>query len=600
MEPMTPSTRREARQSKAAQRPEKTPVPDKGTTPRRRWIGWVIAIIVVVVLGCAIWLALKALTVKDSLESAQASLQSALSGGDLETAIDDVAADATTAAEAANDPLWRATESLPFLGDNLRGVRLASESLDVIVNQIGVPVLALQSDGKGQIMSRALPLLQTGGQNLTPLASELESVSSSGSLVGPVASGVSQVGAVVSALQPALGILPDMLGADGERNYLLVFQNNAEALPLGGSAASETMIRADGGDLEITGQASSAVFDRDTSDIGIDIPESAIALNGDNYGERVNLSTSRPDWPSAAQMVAAFWNRTIDDARIDGAISIDPLALSRILVATGPITVPGPDGDFELTSENAVETLLSKAYVWWDATTPEGALASDAFFAGVAGSVFEAIASGSINIKDMAWAVGESVDRGSILAWMSDPDQQAFIESSGKLSGILPTDNTDATTLGVYFRDASASKIDYYLDTSVTASMVCEQGTTTVTSSATLHLDIDQQTADQLPTYVKSQRVGSEYFSKHVFMYAPPGMQLESLKVDGRWVEPFREGNVDLGRVVAPFQSRMAPGETITVEATFVGEGKFAPLEVRTNPMIRDTQTSIQDSCHSQ
>jgi hypothetical protein len=357
------------------------------------------------------------------------------------------------------------------------------------------------------------------------------------------------------------------------------------------------MIRADAGDLEITGQASSAVFDRDTSDIGIEISEPLRNLYGKTYGTRVNMSTTRPDWPSAGQMVAAFWNRTVDDTHIDGAISIDPLALSRILVATGPIQVPGPDGQIELTSDNAVSILLSKSYEWWDAYTVEGATGSDAFFAATASQVFNAIASGNMNIKDMAWAVTESIDRGSIMAWMEDPEQQAFIASTGKLSGILPTDNTEETVLGVYFRDVSASKIDYYLDTAVDASMTCADGVTTLTATATLTLDISQDAADVLPAYVKSFENGSTYFSKHVFMYAPPGMEVVSTKVEGDWVEPFRQGNLDLDRVVVPFQSRMAPGDTITVEATFTGSGEFGPLDVWSTPMVRATELTVTDSC---
>jgi len=587
---MTLPTRREAREN-SVQSAKRT------TGARRRRVALFVGIPVLLLLVLVGWLGFRALTVKSSLEAAQSALQDAQNGGDVTAAIDVVAREASTAADAAGDPIWRAAEIIPFAGDNLRGVRLASEALDVVANDIGKPVLDMQGDGQGSILSRALPYLEDGGERLRPLTSDLAQLTASDALIGPVKSGVVQISDVLSGVQPVLDMLPGLLGADGAKNYLLVFQNNAESLPLGGSAASETMIRADAGDLEITGQASSAVFDRDTSDIGIEISEPLRNLYGKTYGTRVNMSTTRPDWPSAGQMVAAFWNRTVDDTHIDGAISIDPLALSRILVATGPIQVPGPDGQIELTSENAVSILLSKSYEWWDAYTVEGATGSDAFFAATASQVFNAIASGNMNIKDMAWAVTESIDRGSIMAWMEDPEQQAFIASTGKLSGILPTDNTDETVLGVYFRDVSASKIDYYLDTAVDASMTCADGVTTLTATATLKLDISQDAADVLPAYVKSFENGSTYFSKHVFMYAPPGMEVVSTKVEGDWVEPFRQGNTDLDRVVVPFQSRMAPGETITVEATFTGSGEFGPLDVWSTPMVRATELTVNDSC---
>lgn len=589
---MTLPTRREAREN------ERRSAKPAAKPRRRTRLLLFIGIPVLVLLLVGGWLAFKALTVKNALEAAQASLVSAQNGGDLNGAIDTVSREARTAADAAGDPIWRLAEALPWAGDNLRGVRLASEALDVVANGIGGPVMTMQGDGQGAILSRAIPILEKGAAELGPISRELSQLAASDALIGPVKGGVVQVSEVVSALQPALEVMPGLLGADGAKNYLLVFQNNAESLPLGGSAASETMINADAGDLKITGQASSAVFDQDKRSIGIEISEPLRTLWGANYGKRVNMSTTRPDWPSAAQMVSAFWNRTIDDTKIDGAISIDPLALSRILLATGPVTVPGPDGDLELNSANAVEILLSKTYEWWDAYSPEGAVASDAFFAATASQVFEAVASGGFNLKDMAWAISESVEQGSVMAWMADADQQAFIESAGKLSGILPTDNVDKTVLGVYFRDASASKIDYYLKTAIDATMTCAAGVTTVTATATLHMDITQEKADGLPAYVKSFRNGSTYFSKHLFMYAPPGMEVKDFQMTGDWVKPFREGNTDLGRVVVPFESRMPPGDTITIQVVLEGTGDFGPLEVRSNPLVKPTDLKVSDTCH--
>lgn len=586
---MTLPTRREARESSRRSAKPTARV-------RRRRIALYAGIPVLVLLLLGGWLTFRALTVKNALEAAQASLQEAQNGGDVAAAINVVSREAATAAAAADDPVWRVAEIIPFAGENLRGVRLASEALDVVANEIGKPVLDMQTDGQGSILSRALPILKGGGEQLRPITADLAQIATSEALIGPVKSGVMQISDVLSGVQPALDMLPGLLGAEGAKNYLLVFQNNAESLPLGGSAASETMIRADAGDLEITGQASSASFP--WKDFGLEVPESAVDLYGTSYGTRINMSATRPDWPSAAKMVAAFWNEYIDDTHVDGAISIDPIALSRILVATGPIKVPGPDGDIELTSENAVSILLSKAYEWWDAYTPEGAAGSDAFFAATASRVFDAVASGDVNIKDMAWAMSESIERGSIMVWMEDPEQQSFIASAGKLSGILPTDNVAQTTLGVYFRDVSASKIDYYLDTSVDASMTCTDGVTRITSTATMHLDISQEAAEALPAYVQSYRNGSTYYSKHVFMYAPPGMEIESMRMDGDWVRPFREGNEDLGRVVAPFEARMPPGAVVTVEVTFVGSGEVGPLDVWSTPMVRPTTITIDDTCH--
>ncbi|WP_282405108.1 DUF4012 domain-containing protein, partial [Pseudomonas sp. PS02285] len=78
--------------------------------------------------------------------------------------------------------------------------------------------------------------------------------------------------------------------------------------------------------------------------------------------DHVNTTTSRPDFPTAAKLLRAFWQRDIRPDHIDGVISVDPIALGRVLLATGPITV----GDVELTSTNALSILLKDVYDWWN------------------------------------------------------------------------------------------------------------------------------------------------------------------------------------------------------------------------------------------
>src|SRR5690349_13435157 len=133
---MTLPTRREARENE-----RRSAKPTEQPRRRTRRILLFVGIPVLILLLLAGWLAFKALTVKNALEAAQASLASAQNGGDLTGAIDVVSREAKTAADAAGDPVWRAAEILPWAGDNLRGVRLASEALNVVANGIGVPVL---------------------------------------------------------------------------------------------------------------------------------------------------------------------------------------------------------------------------------------------------------------------------------------------------------------------------------------------------------------------------------------------------------------------------------------------------------------------------
>ncbi|MEV8360049.1 DUF4012 domain-containing protein [Microbacterium sp. NPDC076895] len=586
---MTHETRRAAREAAAARARADHPAPRR----RRRAIWITVAVSLVLILGAGVWLGFRALTVKDELEQAQALLGSA--GDDLSTAdrIAELGTHAEAAAAAAGDPVWRLAEFVPFVGDNLRAVRLASESLDVLANDLAQPVIAAMSqEGDGSPLSRVLPIIQSQAPVVTSLAADVQAVSGSSTLIGPVRSGVDQVDEVLQATAPTIAILPSLLGMDGARNYLLVFQNNAEASSLGGSAASQTLITADQGNISIAAQASSANF---TEGVPVDVPvdQSALELYSSYLVDHVNTTTSRPDFPTAAKLLQAFWQRDIRPDQIDGVISVDPIALGRILKATGPIDV----GGVELTDKNAVSILLKDVYEWWDPYASKAdAAASDAFFAAVASTVFEKVASGNFDLKDMAWAVSEGIDRGDIMMWSEDPAIAAVLDGQ-RIAGVLPVSNTDASTVGVFFRDTSASKIDYYMDSAVALTATCTDGTTTYTTQTTLHLDLTQQEADALPRYVKSAKAGASQFRTEVFVYGPPGMTLTDASVEGAEASVMRTDVQDLGRPVASFQVLLAPSESGTVTATFTGPSDIADPAVVTTPMVRPTEVQITNSC---
>lgn len=566
--------------------------------PRRRWRGRVIGITIAAIVGVLVvavaWVGFKALTVKNELEAAQKLITTSGDGGaSTEDRIRDIGAHAGAAASAADDPVWHLAEYVPIAGDNLRAVRIASESIAMLADDVGVPALsAMKGQTDGAPLGRILSVLQAEGPAVTAMAASVSDAASSRWLIGPVRSGIDQVDDVMRAAGPALAAAPALLGADGVKNYLLVFQNNAESVGLGGSAASQTLVSADNGAISIVAQASSTDF-RNGRAVDVPVDQSAIDLYSNFLIDHVNTTPSRPDFPTAARLLSAFWQRDIRSDQIDGVVSVDPIALGRILESTGPITV----GDTEITSKNALQVLLKDVYAKWDPSKDKAAgAASDAFFAAVADTVFSKISSGDFDVKDMLWAVSTSIADGDILMWSEDPALAPLIVGQ-RVSGVLPTDNVGQTTVGVYFRDTSASKIDYYMKSAISLGRTCSADRSTFTTDTTLHLDLTQEQADALPGYVKSGTWGSEKFRTEVFVYGPPGTTFESAAVEGRAVEPIRTDITDLGRPVASFQAVMHPGETAKVTAVFTGSGDFGPLELQSTPMVRTTDKTVTDGC---
>lgn len=559
--------------------------------PRRRW-PWVLAsVAVLIAVGLGVWLGIRVNTVRTELEAAQAAVSAVKGGGDTTQALQSIAAHSRAAVTASDDPVWKVSEAVPIVGDNLRAVRLASESLDALTSGLAVPVLDAFGDASGgQVLGRVVPILQSAAPGVAKLSTSVAEVQRSTSLVPQVRAGLDQVAEVLSAASPALELMPEMLGADAPKNYLLVAQSNAESVGLGGSAASQTLIRVEGGTIAIKAQADSSEYRYDTK-VRVPVDQSAIDLYHDVMLRNINASVSRPDFPTAAMVLKALWQRDIHDDQIDGVISVDPIALSYVLDATGPIKV-GSNGT--ATSDNIVRLVLSDAYSRY-ADLSEG----DEFFKAVARSVFSKLANGQFDVRKMLGAAEAGISGGSILFWSADPEIQERVATMA-IAGILPTDNAQQTVLGVYFRDSSAgSKIDYYMKSAVTATAVCtSEGKSEFTASVTLKLDITQAAADALPDYVKSHAPGwgSKKFSTEVFVYGPPGAELTGIKLGKETVQLRKQTIIDLGRPVASFDTFQRPGTSTTVTATFSGApGTYGPVKVQTTPMVHTTKVAVDD-----
>ncbi|WP_166784272.1 DUF4012 domain-containing protein [Cryobacterium gelidum] len=571
----------------------------------------------VLFLGAGTWLATRALAVKTDLEASQRlveQLQEQVKAGDftgLAATSEELQQRSSSAVNGTRDLTWKIAEFVPVLGQNLTGVRYVAESIDDIVQEVAAPSITLVSEFD---LSARDP--KTGGFDLTPLDEAVtivasaqtvfaQSLSKLGSIdttatVGPVSDAVVKLdGLLVTATDavnraaPLLNVAGTALGQDGARNYILAFQNNAESTALGGSAASLSILTADHGSVEITDQASSAdLLNRDPVDVAVD--QSAIDLYSQYLVTHSNTATSRPDFPTAGQILKAHVQRD-RGTDVDGVISIDPLALSYMLKATGPITLSTGD---VLSSDNAVSLLLNEVYFRWDSY--KEAEKVDAFFAEAASTILTKVLSGDFDMREMAAAVTKGVNQGSIMAWFANPDLQKLLDGS-RLQGTLPKDNADATVVGIYYRDTSASKIDYYLKTATTTSSdICTAPQNpTITSSATLTSNLTNAQQADLPDYVKSGTLGN-LFSTEVFVYGPVGATLTSATVDveGELTQVTTRA-VDLGRPVAKFTVYLAPGDISTVTASFQGAaGKYGELEVRGTPMINATpKTILEGDC---
>ncbi|WP_162240786.1 DUF4012 domain-containing protein [Leifsonia sp. Leaf264] len=407
-------------------------------------------------------------------------------------------------------------------------------------------------------------------------------------VIGPLADArdsyeaqLADAASAIGGLDRAAQLVPAMLGADGARNYLMLFQNNAELRSSGGIPGALALIHTDDGAFAMTEQASSSDFPHYDAPV-IELPTDVRAIWGENTAEYIQDVGYTPQFPLTGQIAREMWKRQFG-TEVDGVIATDPVMLSYLLEATGPVTLPSGD---VITSENAVQLLLSDVYARYENPADQ-----DAFFASAAAAVFAAVASGDADPKKLIDAFIRAGDERRVLVWSSHDDDQEILEGT-TLAGELPSSAGSASRFGLYFDDQTASKMDTYLDMEVAmGDVVCRKDERPYYE---LHVKLTNtapaDAATTLPEYVTGgglKGVAAGNISTSVAAYAPPGSYNLGALRDGK--DSGYYPSIENGYPLSKFSTELAPGESTTLTFGFLGDDpskRGAGLEM--TPMLRN------------
>jgi cell division protein FtsB len=577
---------------------------------RRARAAWIILVIVLVVLCVLAWVGVRGYLATKNLQDSvglvgtlKTQIASADTAGATATA-KELEQRADAAKRETSDPVWRAVEYTPFVGSNLTDVRqVASIIADVAENGVQPAATALQSLD----LAKFAPV--NGKIDLQPLVTAKPAVDrATATLQRALANAkridtskaVSQVDAAVDQLTDTLqtvslqadtadrfvDIAPAMLGNDGPKNYLLLFENNAELRAGGGIPGAVALVHADGGSIELQQQASGASFGLFQKS-PVNLSTETRGLYGDVTGQYMQNVTKTPRFDVSAKLAKAMWAQKYG-TQVDGVIAIDPVTLGYILGATGPVTLPTGD---TLNSDNAVSLLLSDVY----ARYPDPAV-QDAFFAGAASSVFQKVSSGGFDAKALIAALAKGVSERRVMLWSADPAKQKVINGTA-VAGELPKSTLAGEKFGVYLNDATGAKMDYYLTKQVAVgTQVCRaDGRPTWTVEVTLKNTAPADAATRLPEYVTG---GGDFgvppgvIRTEVAVYGPSSGSYLSATQDGK---PSSAQTAEDGKYfVVQFDTLLSPGKTTTLRAQFVGPvgSKNAPVAVEQTAGVHVTVTN--------
>lgn len=313
--------------------------------------------------------------------------------------------------------------------------------------------------------------------------------------------------------------IEDILGANGPRKYLFLFQNNHEMRATGGFIGSYGLLEISNG--KITNFKVEGIFDPDGQLIDRVVPPLPIQKISADWS--LHDSNWFPNFPTSAEKAIDFYERT-GGPTVDGVITITPTMMKRILNVTGPIKLD--EYDTEVSSKNFMEVIQSEVEEDYDKdeNKPKKILSD------LTPMVFEKILSSKDpkNLAGILNVISNGLDERHILMYMRNDYIQDVISENGWSGEIM---DTDKDYLSVVNSNVNGFKTD---------GVVKE----TIKHSAKIHEDGSVIDTVTITREHKGGYTGFDWWDKvnadYMRVYVPKGSRLLSVEGQTREVNEER------------------------------------------------------------
>ena len=582
---------------------------------RRRWrrrIIRVAALLVVVVLAVFAYHATRTALALYRARADAATLKDEVARGEVEGAkltLSGIAQRSRVAHEQTRGPLWSASTHVPWVGGDLAAVQVLSRSLDAATHASLPTALRVYSQvqgaplrsSNGQFDLRAIaalaPPLRSLATSLEAPRSAVDAIDAASLHVHVLQRAVVQAQSTLDSLSSmtasgaqAATVLPAMLGGSGPRTYALVVQNNAEMRATGGLPGSIVTLTADQGRLSLGPQHSTTDFHSFAQPV-VPLTSAERTLFGTTIATDLRDANITPDFPRSGTFISTMYDRLFHE-HVDGVVSVDPVALTGLLRATGPVDL----GSAQVTADNVVSVLLNRTYQ----TLPTDAQ-QNAFFALAAHRIFGVLSRGQANQTVLIRGLISAVDQRHLLVWSRHPAEQAVL-TGHEISGGLPSGTGRAPQVGYYLNDGTARKIEFYLSTrsSVTSVRCSSQGTQQIQASMTLTSSVPAKYLQLSPAIIGYGQFAPRGSMRIIArIYGPAGGAITRVTANGN---PVTFQTIDQsGRPVASLDLILGQGQSISITSEFSsGPGQSADPHLEWTPGAQPGPSSrtAMTSCH--
>ena len=539
-------------------------------------VGAVLAVIVVVGGVCGFFMLRDYQEINaqvPNLMEEAGSLKDAVMAGDGET-VRNTAAEIAGQVSDIHNRLegipWKLASFVPVVGSDVSSVRTVVAEADRLCQYALIPACDSLGDlNLSNLMTDGainVGLLQSLADTLQSVAPVVEqSAETIADLpepnIGKVREVVTKVQGVfetansaVKGLNEIAPYLPQILGADGPRHYLILAQNSSELRSTGGFPGSAGVLTIVDGKMSLGDFVAMGINGMQWYDTpGFGVTEEELTIFGDGGGStnrigRIPADTNIiPDFARVSQIISAMW---VDQqgGSVDGVIAIDTVFLQQLLALTGSSI---QSNGFTVDGSNAAQLLIHDVYNQLTDTD-----AQDSFFSDVAGAAFGQLTSnlGNADLGQLVQTFSTAISDHRFLVWMSNSDEESVMVKMG-CSGIIPTDPLQPQ-LGVYVSDDTYSKIAWFLslNTTVDSTTTNADGTTTYHVTTTLKNNLDPNQADEQVTYITgyntAKRSVDDMIDK-VYLFAPAGGSISNVQIDGYVPAefPLKEGTYNGNQV---------------------------------------------------
>jgi hypothetical protein len=280
-----------------------------------------------------------------------------------------------------------------------------------------------------------------------------------GELVWPVGDAVERARTEISRsarlatrAEDVAALLPGMLGGQGERSYLLVMMNPSDPRGSGGYPGTYGVLRAVDGRIELTELAPTSTLGRVDP---VEPPRPDVRRYA-RFGALTHFisATYPPDWPTSAELFLRMWEASGREP-MDGAIGADPVFLSHLLAAAGPVSTEAwPE---EIAAGNVVRILGRDTFVTEDAEE------SNRWQVEIGNALWSAVLTRPLEPEPLLSGLGSSVAERHLQVYVRDEEDQALLrelDAAGEVD--LGPNDVLVTTSGT-----TSNRAGFFAETSV-------------------------------------------------------------------------------------------------------------------------------------